>query len=66
MKMQQLNDWLQVVATIGVVIGLLFVAMELRESSKAATEQGISAMSGAYSNFLTRLDDPSSREILFF
>lgn len=64
MKAQQLNDWLQVIATIGVVVGLMFVAMELRESSRMATEQGISAMSGAYSNFLSRLDDPSSREIL--
>lgn len=49
MKMQQVNDWLQVIATIGVVVGLLLVVMELRESSKAAREQGISAMSGAYS-----------------
>lgn len=64
MKSKQVNDWLQVTASIGVVIGLMFVALELRENSKIATEQGISAMSGAYSNFLSRLDDPSARDLL--
>ena len=64
MKTKQLNDWLQVMASIGVVIGLMFVALELRENSRIATEQGISAMSGAYSNFLSRLDDPSARDVL--
>jgi hypothetical protein len=64
MKSKQLNDWLQVMASIGVVIGLTFVALELRENSRIATEQGISAMSGAYSNFLSRLDDPSARDVL--
>ena len=64
MKSKQLNDWLQVMASIGVVIGLTFVALELRENSRVATEQGISAMSGAYSNFLSRLDDPSARDVL--
>jgi len=64
MKAKQLNDWLQVMASVGVVVGLMFVALELRENSKVAMEQGISAMSGAYSNFLSRLDDPSAREVL--
>ena len=64
MKSKQFNDWLQVMASIGVVVGLMFVALELRENSKVALEQGISAMSGAYSNFLSRLDDPSAREVL--
>jgi len=64
MKSKQFNDWLQVMASIGVVVGLMFVALELRENSRVAMEQGISAMSGAYSNFLSRLDDPSAREIL--
>ena len=64
MKSKQLNDWLQVMASIGVVIGLMFVALELRENSRVAKEQGISAMSGAYSNFLSRLDDPSARDVL--
>ena len=64
MKTKQLNDWLQVMASVGVVVGLMFVALELRENSMVAKEQGISAMSGAYSNFLSRLDDPSAREIL--
>jgi len=64
MKMKEMNDWLQVAASVGVVIGLIFVALEIRETSKVAREQGISAMSGAYSNFLSRLDDPSARELL--
>ena len=64
MKSKQLNDWLQVGASIGVVVGLMLVALELRENSKVAREQGISAMSGAYSNFLSRLDDPSARNVL--
>jgi hypothetical protein len=64
MKQEQLNDWLQLLASVGVVIGLIFVALELRENSRIATEQGISAMAGAYSNFLSRLDDPSARAIL--
>ena len=64
MKAKQINDWLQFAASIGVVVGLVFVALEVRESGRAATEQGIAAMSGAYSNFLSRLDDPSARELL--
>ena len=64
MKSKQLNDWLQVMASIGVVIGLMFVALEIRENSRVATEQGISAMAGAYSNFLSRLDDPTARDVL--
>ena len=64
MKSKQFNDWLQVTASIDVVVGLMFVALELRENSRVATEQGISAMSGAYSNLLSRLDDPSARDVL--
>lgn len=64
MQSKQLNDWLQVLASTGVVIGLISVALELRENSRVAKEQGISAMSGAYSNFLSRLDDPSVRNVL--
>jgi hypothetical protein len=64
MKSNQVNEWLQVMASLGVVLGLMFVALELRENSKVATEQGISAMSGAYSNFLSRLDDPTARDVL--
>ena len=51
-------------ASVAVFLGLIFVALELRENSRVATEQGISAMSGAYSNFLSRLDDPSARDVL--
>ena len=45
MKAKQINDWLQFAASIGVVVGLVFVALEVRESGRAATEQGIAAMS---------------------
>lgn len=64
MKANEINDWLQVAASIGVVLGLILVAMEIRESSRSATEQAISAMSSGYSSFLSRLDDPASRDIL--
>lgn len=64
MKANEINDWLQVAASVGVVIGLVLVALEVRENSRVATEQAITAMSGGYSNFLTRLDNPASREIL--
>lgn len=39
MKAKQLNDWLQVTASIGVVVELMFVALEFRENSRVATEQ---------------------------
>ena len=64
MKANEINDWLQVAASVGVVIGLVLVALEIRESSKVATEQAITAMSGGYSSFISRLDSPANREIL--
>jgi len=64
MKAKEINDWLQVAASVGVVIGLILVALEVRESSRVATEQAISSMSGGYSGFLSRLDNPANREIL--
>lgn len=63
-KTKQINDWLQVVASVGVVVGLLLVALELRENSRVASEQGIVAMSAGYSNFLSRLDDPAACELM--
>lgn len=64
MKTSEINDWLQIAASVGVVVGLILVALEIRESSKVATDQAITSMSGGYSNFLSRLDDPANREIL--
>jgi hypothetical protein len=64
MKANEINDWLQVAASVGVVIGLVLVALEIRKSSKVATEQAITAMSGGYSSFISRLDSPANREIL--
>ena len=64
MKARDINDWLQIAASIGVVVGLILVALEIRESSRVATDQAISAMSGGYSNFLSRLDNPANRQIL--
>ena len=46
MKANEINDWLQVAASVGVVIGLVLVALEVRENSRVATEQAITAMSG--------------------
>jgi hypothetical protein len=64
MKAKEINDWLQVTASVGVVMGLILVALEIRESSRLATEQAISSMSGGYAGFLSRLDNPANREIL--
>jgi len=64
MKANELSDWLQVMASVGVIVGLILVVLEVRESGRVATEQAITAMSGGYSSFLSRLDNPANRELL--
>ena len=39
MDSSKLNDWLQITAAVGVIIGLVLVAYELRQSNRIAWEQ---------------------------
>ena len=45
MQKSELNDWLQVVASIGVLIGLLLVFVEIRQTNEIArAEARVSAL----------------------
>jgi hypothetical protein len=41
MKAKQLNDWLQVMASVGVVIGLMFVALDFLKSTGGKTDSAL-------------------------
>ena len=50
MKREEISDWIQILATIGVVAGLLLVALELRQNSNLAradmnSQAGLAAQS---------------------
>ena len=59
MKLTKLNDWLTLAANIGVIAGIVFLAMEINQSNKvtiAATYQArISEIENSYQN--TALSD---------
>ena len=41
MKSMKLNDWLQILAAIGVIAGLVFVAEEIRQNNKLARAESV-------------------------
>jgi hypothetical protein len=51
MNTSKLNDWLQILASMGVIIGLLLVAVEIRESNRFAKSESIGAMNQAWTDF---------------
>ena len=41
MRGTRINEWLQVLASVGVLVGLLLVAYEIRESNRVATSESV-------------------------
>ena len=41
MRESKINTWLQILASLGVLIGLLLVAYEIRESNRVATSESV-------------------------
>ncbi|MEM7015908.1 MAG: hypothetical protein AAF512_01055 [Pseudomonadota bacterium] len=50
--MDKLNQWLQLLAAVSVLIGLIFVGVELGQNARATEAQTKSQISIAYSNFM--------------
>ncbi len=47
----QISDWIQIVASLGVLVGLLLVVVEIRESSRVATSESVGAMNQAWMDY---------------
>jgi len=41
MQNSKVNEWLQIIASLGVILSLLIVAYEIRESNRIATAEAI-------------------------
>ena len=44
----KISDWIQIVASVGVLIGLVFVALQIRESNRIATSDGATSISDQF------------------
>jgi hypothetical protein len=44
----KISDWLQIVASVGVLAGLVFVAFQIRESNRIATSEGATSISDQF------------------
>ena len=51
MSNSKVSDWLQIAASVGVFVGLLLVAFEIRESNRVATSESVGAMNQAWMDF---------------
>ena len=47
----RISTWLQIAASLGVLIGLLLVAFEIRELNRIAKSESIAAMNQAWTDF---------------
>jgi len=47
----QISDWIQIVASLGVLVGLLLVVVEIRESNRVATSESVGAMNQAWMDY---------------
>lgn len=47
----RISEWIQIAASVGVLVGLLLVAVEIRESNKYATSESVGAMNDAWTNY---------------
>ena len=47
----RISDWLQIAASLGVIVGLLLVVVEIRESNKYATSESIGALNDAWMDY---------------
>jgi hypothetical protein len=63
MDSDQISRWLSLVANVGVLIGLVFVGIEVRNSSNAITAQSAQAVADGYNqyNYLTASDPEIAR-----
>ena len=64
MNTSKLSEWLQILASIGVIIGLLLVAFEIRESNRVATSESVGAMNQAWMDFYLVSAGPNITSIL--
>ena len=63
MSSSKLTDWIQITASIGVFVGLLMVAFEIRESNRVATSQGAGSISDSFIEFTTTQYDTDVNEL---
>ena len=50
-KESRISEWVQIAASLGVFVGLLLVAVEIRESNKYATSESIGAQNDAWKDY---------------
>ncbi len=63
MKNSNLNEYLQLAASIGVIIGLALVGYEIRENNRIAQNQAAIEMNSLYSDWTTILADKDMAEL---
>ncbi len=63
MQESKLNDYLQLAASIGVIIGLILVMYEIRETNKIAENQAAIEMNSLYSEWTKTMMDEDMAEL---
>ncbi len=63
MKQSNMNDNLQLAASVGVIIGLILVMYEIRETNKIAENQAAIEMNSLYSEWTKAMMDESMAEL---
>lgn len=63
MRQSNVNDILQLAASIGVIIGLILVMYEIRETNKIAENQAAIDMNGLYNEWTSALMDEGMAEL---
>jgi len=64
MKYSDINDRLQLGASIGVIIGLLLVIYEIRENNRIAENQAAIDMNNLYGQWTTLMADPGMADLI--
>lgn len=66
MNSDRINWWLTVGANVGVLIGLIFVGLEVRNSGKAVTAQTVDSIADGFNTMnLAAIEDPFLAEALY-
>lgn len=66
MKSDRVNWWLTVSANVGVLVGLIFVGLEVRNSTDAVTAQTADSVADGYNTInLVAMEDPAISRILY-
>jgi len=50
LQTSKINEWLQILASLGVLAGLLLVAYEIRDSNRLATSESVQALDSCFVN----------------